>query len=445
MAAVVSPAQLTGLYKEAYADGIEGLIPDVAQLIKRIKFGEAERLGNKYHQPVVLGREHGITYAKPDAGAYALAPSVAMLMKDATLQGSQTTLRSQIALDTVARSIGSAKAFKKATLPIIESNLESHTTRLEHALLYGQSQDGIAQTSGANTTGTSTTTSINLAAGHWAVGIWAGSEGAKVVLYKDTDNALVSSAADAVFTVTTVDTDLRRIKLTGTSTGVTALNSAASAGSLNVMWYGVTGLTSGDGGTDPLTTWAATDASDMAGVDAIVTNTGSMFGIDAAVYSLWKGNTYAVGSAQLTMGKVFAGVNKAVGKGGLKEMVEVFCSIDTFSNLNTDLAALRKFDSSYSKGEAVNGFETIKYVGTNGMIEIVPHTCIKAGEAFALPLKRFTRVGATEVTFNTPGRQDEIFLNLPNNNGFELRSYADQALLCRTPAKTIKFTGIVNL
>ena len=116
MAATTTVAQMNGLYKEAYADGIVGLIPDVAYLIKNIGFSEAEKIGNYYHQPVTLTRENGITYAGAGAGAYALNTAIAMTMKDATVQGSQMTLRSAIPYDTVARSVGSAKAFRKADL-----------------------------------------------------------------------------------------------------------------------------------------------------------------------------------------------------------------------------------------------------------------------------------------------------------------------------------------
>jgi hypothetical protein len=73
------------------------------------------------------------------------------------------------------------------------------------------------------------------------------------------------------------------------------------------------------------------------------------------------------------------------------------------------------------------------------------HLLVKGGEAFVVPLKRFARIGATEITFNTPGRGDEIFFQIPGVNGFEIRSYSDQALLCRTPAKTVKITNVQNV
>jgi hypothetical protein len=55
MATNVSVAQLAGNYKEAYPDGIRTLYPDVAKLQKEIgELSEAERVGNKFHQPVIL-------------------------------------------------------------------------------------------------------------------------------------------------------------------------------------------------------------------------------------------------------------------------------------------------------------------------------------------------------------------------------------------------------
>ena len=433
MASTTTVAQMNGLYKEAYADGIVGLIPDVAYLIKNIGFSEAEKIGNYYHQPVTLTRENGVTYAGAGAGAYSLNTAIAMTMKDATVQGSQITLRSAIPYDTVARSVGSAKAFRKATSVIIENNLESHTKRLEVAALYGHSPLGVTSAY-TNIDGTNTTLTITAAS--WAVGLWGGEEGSKLLITTSAGAALVSADQTAeVCTITAIDPDNRKITVTAASATITALESAAAAGAKLYFWNGAQATTGGTSVT----------FNEMYGVDSIVTNATTLFGIDAAAYNLWKGNSYAAGSGQLTMSKVFAAVNKAVGKGGLKEKSVVLVSTDTWPNMMTDLAALRKFDSSYQSGQAVNGFETIKYMGANGELEVVPHSCVKGGEAFVLPLKRWKRIGAQEVSFQTPGRSDEIFLQLASNNGFELRSYSDQAVFCQTPAKTVKITGIVNV
>lgn len=435
MAQYATVAQMNGLYKEAYADGIQALIPDIAYLTKNIAFGEAEKVGNKYHQPVILARELGVTYAASGAGAYTLNNSVAMTMKDASLDGSQITLRSSIPYDTVARSLSSGKAFRKATLPIIENNLESHSKRLELGLLYGQATAGLGTTSGSvNIDGTSTT--LTFTAASWAVGVWGGEEGAQVIFFKNSDHAGItaqSSSNNDIFTIVSVDPDNRAMVVSGTSTGISALDAATAAG-VDIYFYN--GAYDSTGGTTQ--TFA-----EMVGIDKIVTNTGTLFGIPANTYNLWKGNTYSAASGQLTLGKITAAVNKAVGKGGLKEKVAVLVSPASWGNLMTDLAALRKFDSSYDSGKGENGFDAIKFYGANGEVEVVIHTAVKDGEAFILPLKRFRRVGATDVTFQTPGRPEELFVQLANANGFEIRSYSDQAVLCQTPAKCVKITTIV--
>ena len=51
---------LNGLFKELYADKVQNLIPDGIKLLSRIKFASKNKNpGNQFHQPVVLGLEHG--------------------------------------------------------------------------------------------------------------------------------------------------------------------------------------------------------------------------------------------------------------------------------------------------------------------------------------------------------------------------------------------------
>ena len=144
------------------------------------------------------------------------------------------------------------------------------------------------------------------------------------------------------------------------------------------------------------------------------------------------------------MARVPRGIGRAVGRAGLKEDVTVLVNPATWDNLHNGQASLRSYDQSYSTGKAEAGSEEIIYHGSSGRVIVVGHSCVKPSEAWALPLKRFCRVGATDITFDVPGRSDEMFTLLPNNNGYETRSYADQAVLCKAPAKCVKFTGIVN-
>jgi len=419
-----TPSELTGLFKEAYADVIQNLVPEVAKVIKMVPFIERDKEeGNKYHQPVIVSNEHGFTYAGPSAGAFALNDAVSMNMQDAQVEGSQILLRSALSYDAAAKASNSKKAFVKATELLVENMMESSAKRLELSCLYGRSGLGKCASS-ANAS--ATTTLVTLTTAYWATGIWSGSETAKVNFYTS-NTTLVSSGADSIFTVTQVDANNRKLLITGTATGITALDAAILANANDVDIY-----------------FNSSFAKEMYGLDQILSNTSAtLFNISATDYNLWAGNVFSVGNVALTMGKLLIGVSKAVQR-GLNEKVVCLLNPDTWANVNSDLAALREYDGSYRRERAENGVENITFYHQNGAIELVSHNCVKEGEAFVFPPKKVRRVGAQDISFKTPGREDEIFLHLPSNAGFELRTYTDQAIFVETPARTVKLTNIVN-
>lgn len=424
-------SDLGGLYKQVYADTILSLIPDVAKLTKRIEFKTKKKLGDYYHQPVVLAAEQGFTYSNT-GGSFTLNSSVSMASKDAQVRGSQIAVRWRIAMDAVQRSIaGGAAAFKDATIVQMENVMESFGKRLEIDLLYGQSDTGLATTSTATAT-SATTTTVVFTAATWSY-IWAGLEGAQFQFYDGT--TLVSTGTDSIFTLTAVDIDNRSCLFTGTATGSTAL-AASTDGSTYVVFNGV-GFS---GGT----------YENMAGIDRIITNTGTLFNISASTssgYSLWRGRSYSVGSIPLTVGTIIKGVQGSVGRGLSGDMV-VISSPETWGNLATDIAAMRMIDSSYSNAKIDNGTQNIEYYYQGGKMEIMSHLCCKQGEAFAIPIKKYNRIGSTEITTLTPGAENgdygDMFYILPDNMGYESRMYTDQALFGDHPAWNTKFTNIVN-
>lgn len=420
-----SPSDLTGLFKEAYGDDVINLIPEEAKFIKKVPFVAREKeTGNLYHQPVIVAQEHGFTYASPTDGAFALNAAVSMTMQDAQIQGSQMLLRSSLSYDAAARASNSKKAFVKATELLVENMIESMTKRLEIACLYGGSGTtgglGIAASSSNQST---TTTLITFTAASWAAGIWSGLENAPIQFYYGA-STLVSSGADSIFTVTAVNTNNLTVLVTGTTTGISALDTAISGQTVRVYFN-------------------TAYNKEMVGMRTILVNTGTLFNIAAGTYNLWTGNTYSASSGQLTMGKVLSAIALSVDR-GLNEEVDVWVNPKTWANLNSDLAALRMYDSSYSDTKVDNGSQEICYYGMNGKINIIGYNLIKAGEAMWFPSKRVQRIGAQDMSFKTPGRDDEIFLQMPSNAGFELRNYCDEAVLFTTPPRGGVITGIVN-
>jgi hypothetical protein len=183
--------------------------------------------------------------------------------------------------------------------------------------------------------------------------------------------------------------------------------------------------------------------NEFAGIHKIVTNTGTLFNINAASYNMWKGCAYAAGGA-LTLTKVEKAVARAVEK-GLDQDVTVLVNPRTWTDLLAEQVAARKIDSTYDSKMVEAGHKSIKFFGMSGVIEIEPTIYVKEGYAYILPISELKRVGSTDVTFKRPGKSDEFFVELQNSAGYELRCFSDQALFCATPGKMVIITGIVNV
>lgn len=413
---------LNGWFKELYASQEIKLVPEAAWLLKNVKFNKAEAgIGNKYHQPVLLTSEHGVTYADKASGAFALEAAVASVLKDATIEGTQIVLRSQMDYEAAARAANSKASFGDATGLMVENMLMSISKRLEIMFLYGQTSVAALTSSGA-------VTALVVSAASWAPAIWAGMEGAKIEVVDST--GATSRTSGNGRTISSIDLSTRTINVSS------AVGAGHQSGDLVYFFSSMV---------------AGPTYKESLGLDSIATTSGTLFGIVNSTYQLFKGSSYSVGGA-LTVTKILSGLLTAIGK-GLMEDVVVLCSPKAFQGLvNPTIDPGAQGGSTNVKvGANVNqnrsdkmvfGASEIEIIGNQGRIKIVPHLFVKEGEAFAFPLKRLKRIGATDVTFNLPGRGDEFFLHLPSNAGFELRAYANQALFCETPGWVVKYTSI---
>lgn len=406
---------LDSLWKEVYADSVENVIPESAVLQKMIPFREAEKVGDKFIQPVMLSQEHGVTYLGSNSGVATLVNHVAATYKEAQVDGSGLLLRSAISYSAANKMASSKKAFMNWSEMLVTNMVDSISKRNEIGMLYGQSGLGIisavSDSSGTNT----------LTISDFCDGIWAGMEGATLDAY-DGDT---KQNTNAVLVVSSVNFDNGTVTVTGNTTDTAAL--AIS----DVLFF----AGSKDGATE----------NEMAGIDAIVTNTGSLFNISASTYGLWKGTTHAAGGAALNLSKLLAGVAKAQVKGQEGDLL-VLVNPKTFANLNSDQAALRRYDSSYKYSKAESGSDELCFYSGNGKLIVKSHLYVKPVEAFGVPLKVMKRIGATDITFklNNAAAGGEIFLHIPDKSGYELRCMSELAVFCSKPAHLIKWTGIVN-
>jgi len=163
---------LNGFFKEQYADKLKDLIPEGLKVINAISFAAKEKQGgNLFHQPVILGMEHGVTFASSDEDAFNLLPAIAGQIKDAQVRGNPMVMRSILGYAAASRAMkGGSQSFMEATKYLVSNMLRSMSNKLEIQMLDGQK--GYAAVESAVLVGSPTV--ITIADAEWAPGIWAG-------------------------------------------------------------------------------------------------------------------------------------------------------------------------------------------------------------------------------------------------------------------------------
>lgn len=405
--------QLNGDFKVVYNKDIVNALPDNAILQKRFPdLTAATKLGLEYRTPITLSHEGGFTYLGESGDLTDLANAVSLQMREASIKGTELNLRGVITNKAIGASLGGGdKAFKKAaTIKALAMNA-SMRHRIEASLLYGQS--GIGTVASINDLG-GNSGEIVITDASWAPGMWIGTEGASI----DSFTGTTKNNASAALVITKVNLDLK--KLTVTYSGTFSSEVAVS----DVLFF--TGSNLG-----------SNSFAEMVGLQKILTNTGSLFGIDASAFSMWAGNSStSVGDASFK--QLLDAAIKPANRGCAQTLVALVPT-KYWSQLNADEAALRRYDAS--KGDtAKNGFKSLEFEAANGTLQVVKHPMVKEGDMFLLPENEVVRVGAYDVTFALDG--ETFFRPLEKQNGFMMQADTDQALFLTKPSYGLFGTGV---
>lgn len=310
-------------------------------------------------------------------------------------------LVSAISVGAASRSVSSKNAFEQATKRLVQNMLKSMQTRLEIQLMYGQS--GIARVESVSGT------TINICDAEWAAGIWSGSKNMQIE---------IRSQAGTLRGIATVQKpDLK-----------------AKAIEVDLVPAGVTGNTDPENSAADVIYFKSAYNKEFAGLHKMITNTGVIFNVDAAEHELYKGNIVDVGTNAhsgatfISFEKVEDSIAVAMEKGLTDEDVICLVNPKHWNKLMTDQAAKREYDSSYKSDKFENGSNKLVFHGQNGKIEIHASIYCKEGFAYVFPPKELERIGSTDITFEMPGMEGKFFRLMDSANGYELRSYTDQAL-----------------
>lgn len=424
MADTATLSTANGLAKDVFGK-LKDVLPSTGlKFTKDVKFDGERKIGEQLSEVVWLTLEHGFTYNGTGGSKVTLnAPEVAE-SKEANVQGNEIIFRTEVVYKLLQATVAAGdKAFKAYWAQALINVKKSFNKRIEIEMLHGQTSLGTL----TSATDAVTTSVLTITAATWAPSIWVGMKNARIDLYDNVTK--INTNAD--FQITKVDIKNRQLTVTGNATDIDTLVAVGTSGSGALIYF------KGQFGNNGM------------GIKAIASMTsGSYLGIAGSSYpDLWNGTQVSVGGA-LDWDKLQEGLEEAAGR-GCDMPLKVLVSNPSWSNLNSDLSALRAIDSSYSVKETEMGTKSIKYHGVTGPIELVPSGYMMGGDAVAYPMPGeadIGRIGTSDITSDPSGKDgaEGMFRHTDNSNTVELRWWSDQTLYTTNVRDTIYFSGIVN-
>lgn len=440
---MASLTNINGLFKHRYGRWIEPL-PDEHTLADFGDFIPAEaRPGLGYNFPILSAIEHGQT-ADNQGIAFALNAAIDSNVKNATLDGSTIMLRASIPYDVIYKSLNGTGqgnqggAFKTALDQAVQAMLMGAGLYRELALAYGPgSSTTLAGNIGvinSNVTASniSVQTTVSLTQSSWIPGLWIMAQNMLVDIFNAAGTAL---QANAVKVVGRPDPSKAQIYLQATAGTTTGPTFTPAAGNVIVPfgWF----------------------QRSCVGLEAIYTNTGSLFGIDAGTVAPWRANVFSAGNAALTRAKIMS-YCAIISINGTKNGGRLFVSAPTFAALAEEfnsvmtpsasgISAVSTYDGNNNKRSKEIGSSELAYVTAAGVVQVVVYQYMKQGQAFFIANDNFRRVGSTDLTMRPIGGGAEaFFLQAPNNAGAEIRIYSNQAPVFEMPYRNFLVQAIVN-
>lgn len=458
---------LNSNFKEVYADNIEQLIPKqfkIQKLLGKVKSG-GDQVGKYFLQPVLTQNEQGVSYSDPDDALPALAAPVPMKVLDAKVRDSAISIRAVINIDSLQRSKGSKSAFKQVADLVVQSMLDTVSKRVEVSIVYGRALTGIGALAVAGDKIAGTTSAgaesvviassgtpagnqveyatensgkdikVFLKVGEWAPGIFAGSLGTRIKMYGSAltngDTITPATSVVAEFAVKKVDFKEKSVTLTTVTAELPAGDSASVTALLALI----------DAGTATHMKYSGAVGKEFIGLERIVSNEGTLFGLDASSNDGWLGNKEDI-AGNISVTKMFMLINRILEKGqNEEETLNVISSQRAWNVLMADQQVKRAVDASYDKEKYKAGSKGVEFYHANGMTEVMSSLYIKEGHLFILNLKTLSRLGTQELGFGSRGK-DDYFIDLEDNEAVQIRCRTSQCVFCTKPGANLFAFGI---
>lgn len=477
-------AEQVGLFIESWDNNLFEPYSMEAPLLTSAKFVPREQNGGVFHVPVRGTLEAGITTtaAQRTAGDGTL-PYVgarAGFIPDWQVEAPQIDLRSRVKYEAIARSMKNVdataadkkKAVRDATSTVVDGLLGAGIKRAEAWMLHGRR--GIGQVANISSVVAASTVSgnelsnpwDNLAAGFivdveftaasWMEGIWYQSEGATFDFFANSGglpsgSSRLNTTANTVFSG--VGTNQNGLVLTMVNPPTP--QAGLTNGNTRVCRFFHTSGTAGGAGTGVIggiafnTLVNATHvcfesggpASEMTGLATIAGNTGTLYGISAAQYSVARGNSDSA-AGNIKLADLVRRLARPINKGAKGKTIRAVVPTELFAQFANDEATLRRFTGSESKSKnGMGGLEM--YLPYNATLEIMGHALQKDGEILCYVPEEVVRVGSQDISLIRRGSQAQDFiLEVAQSPASEMRAFGQFTPFAKTPSHMLWLGGV---
>ena len=420
--AFVTKTQWEGLFKVVYNDVLEKLPYENFIAQRDFNFKNTKKVGKNFQFPILTSLEHGYAYGTPNS-TLTLPDAVPSAVITATVSPYQGLLKSVMNYEAAAAAAGGPESFKAGTQFLFEQMLFSHRKRKEIGLWYGQTELALVASI--------STKVITVTTAEWAPAVFAGMEGALVRICDAGGTAWRTNLAgtESIFKITAVNIDSRTVTVEGVTTA-DAPNAVVATD--RIFFKGQADISGG-----------ALTHNEAHGVQAILENSGTLWGVPAASYSLWRAAAKAVGTANLSLDNIFEGTGLGAAR-GMDGDVSLYMNLQTWRKILTNQAALRVYDVKYSKNALENGAMELVFYAQTGQVKLIGSGYIKEGFAFMVQPKKWFRVGSRDIGFQIPGLSGQMFDLDPTYGGIRIQTYDSQAPVTTNVGHNVVFSGILN-
>lgn len=393
-------------------------LPSPNTIADFVPFMTAEKIGDLFQFPVRLGLEHGVT-RDDTRSAFSLSGALDSVVLPAQISGSSINMEGTIPRPMqAAMAAGNMASYDQSMDAKILGLAGGGELNREIDLHYGvgpgatvSDNIGVISTvvSGTNL-GSSGPIVCDLTSASWSAGLWNLMVGAEVDIY-DPD---LSTPVETHVTVTAVSVANNRLTLS--KTGSTALPATSD---IIVPRDGL--------------------GNSCYGLNAILSNSGSLFNISAATYPQWKALSYAVSGA-MTRAHVLAFAAR-LQQNGLKEGGKLFLNANAVADLIEEASDYQRYNNN-TDSVKVQGAENVTYKTPAGLIEVATDMIMKQSLGMFLANENGKRVGTTDLTFRLPGSDDWFYQELESSAGSKLQMYSEQGIILTKPYHNALLTGI---